>query len=188
MSVQWVICPGVHSPACTDAFLAALAKSLAELGGAILTKRVEEALVFPGDRRLPYCGCQVLAFLNETVAPTSTIGLMGFSAGVVGAIAAAWGWRSQGRSIHAFIALDGWGVPLGGDFPIYRLSHDWLTHLTSIGLGHCRASFYADPGVPHLELWRSPHTTIGWQMRSNFTQPTRTTAARFIGEIWQSGG
>ncbi len=188
MSVQLVICPGVHSPWLTDDFLAALATSLAEPRGAALAERVEAALVFPCDRRLPYCGYQVLAFLNEEVAPAAAIGLIAFSAGVVGAIAAAWGWRSQGRSIHAFIALDGWGVPLGGDFPIYRLSHDWFTHLTSIGPGQCLSSFYADPGVPHLELWRSPHTTIGWQTRANLTQRTRTTAAHFIGDILQRGG
>jgi hypothetical protein len=83
--------------------------------------------------------------------------IISFSAGVVGAIAAASIWQSIGGTIRAFIALDGWGVPLYGNFPIHRLSHDAFTHYTSSLLGSGEDSFYADPSVAHETLWRSPH-------------------------------
>lgn len=89
-----------------------------------------------------------------------------FSAGVVGAIAAARLWQAQGGSVKALIALDGWGVPLYGKFPIHRLSHDYFTHWSSALLGSGCDNFYADPAVEHLDLWRSPQQTQGWQERS----------------------
>lgn len=92
----------------------------------------------------------------------------------------------MGGQIKALIALDGWGVPLGGNFPIYRLSHDSFTHWSSALLGGGTESFYADPPVEHLELWRSPQTTKGWwnhQTPTGLKTATPTTAALFILEI-----
>ena len=57
--------------------------------------------------------------------------------------------------MKALIAFDGWGVPLVGNFPIYRISHDQFTHWSSELLGKGDKSFYADPPVEHLDLWRS---------------------------------
>lgn len=90
--------------------------------------------------------------------------IISFSAGVVGAISAAWGWQLMGGKIEALIAFDGWGVPLVGNFPIYRISHDYFTHWSSSLLGKGDKSFYADPPVNHLDLWRSPQQVIGWRV------------------------
>ncbi|MCU0568633.1 MAG: hypothetical protein MUF49_18805 [Oculatellaceae cyanobacterium Prado106] len=87
---------------------------------------------------------------------------VGFSAGVVGAIGAARLWHQWGGQVQGLAAFDGWGVPLWGDFPIYRISHDAFTHWSSALLGAGQASFYAEPPVSHLALWRSPETVQGW--------------------------
>lgn len=104
--------------------------------------------------------------------------LICFSAGVVGGIGAAWAWQQSGGKIKALIALDGWGVPLYGNFPIHRLSRDRFTHWSSQLLGAGADSFYADPPVEHLDLWRSPHTAQGWWVRPERQQ--RLTAAMFL--------
>ncbi|WP_421656938.1 hypothetical protein [Leptothermofonsia sp. ETS-13] len=113
---------------------------------------------------------------------------IGFSAGVAGAIGAAWGWQWWGGKVKALIALDGWGVPLVGNFPIHRVSHDYFTHWSSALLGAGEDSFYAEPGVEHLDLWRSPHTASGWHLTAGSSHsPIRTTAARFIMTFVQCG-
>ncbi|MGB3188280.1 MAG: hypothetical protein WBB43_02490, partial [Limnoraphis sp.] len=71
--------------------------------------------------------------------------------------------------VKALIALDGWGVPLGGNFPIYRISHDRFTHWSSALLGGGVESFYADPPVEHLDLWSSPQTARGWWLHRTLT-------------------
>jgi hypothetical protein len=111
---------------------------------------------------------------------------LAFSAGVVGAIGAAWGWQLASGKVLAFIALDGWGVPLFGNFPIHRLSHDRFTHWSSALLGAGADSFYADPAVEHLDLWRSPSTAWGWHISSDIgrsLKPTRIAAAVFITQL-----
>lgn len=107
---------------------------------------------------------------------------IGFSAGVVGAIGAAWSWQFLGGRVKAFIALDGWGVPLWGDFPIHRLSHDRFTHWSSAMLGSGADNFYAEPPVEHLDLWRSPQNSLGWWVNSNKgAQPSSyLSAAEFL--------
>lgn len=86
-----------------------------------------------------------------------------FSAGCVGAIGLAHYWHRYRGKILGFFAFDGWGVPLAAPFPIYRLSHDRFTHVTSQWLGAGAVGFYADPPIPHLQLWSQPITTQGWQ-------------------------
>ena len=93
--------------------------------------------------------------------PSEALLFIGFSAGVVGGIGAARQWQQAGRIVKAFIAIDGWGVPLYGEFPIHRMSHDFWTHWSSHVLGGTGVSFYATPSTSHLELWRSPHTVQG---------------------------
>lgn len=92
----------------------------------------------------------------------------------------------MGGQIRRLWAIDGWGVPLVGDFPIHRLSHDWFTYESSKLLGAGLDSFYADPTVEHLDIWRSPQTTHGWWVHSDSRQPaTRTTAAAFVTALLQ---
>jgi hypothetical protein len=104
--------------------------------------------------------------------------LIGFSAGVITAMVNASLWRLNGGSIAAFFALDGWGVPLVGDFPIYRLSHDYFTHWSSHLLGGGPVSFYADPPVAHLTLWSEPERVTGWALSPEQTR--RTDALTFL--------
>jgi hypothetical protein len=109
-----------------------------------------------------------------------------YSAGVVGALGAARRWHEQ-FPVHAFIALDGWGVPLAAPFPVYHLSHDWLTHLGVTFTNRLAGTFYAEPAVSHLELWRSPQMVTGWE---SYTQGDRhfTTAAAFVAQLIDSFG
>ncbi len=87
-----------------------------------------------------------------------------FSAGCIGASGLAHYWHQHRGRVLALFACDGWGVPLVSSFPIYRLSHDHFTHVTSQWLGAGTVGFYADPPVPHLDLWSQPATTRGWQI------------------------
>lgn len=187
--MQIILCPGVHPPELTDCFV----QSLPALP--------VPPLIFPTSHQPAYSGGHILAFLlqqlNKTSRPagfhftwdalqiikTTPLLWIGFSAGVVGAIAAAYLWQKLGGQVVALIALDGWGVPLLAPFPIHRLSHDAFTHWSSAGLGAGQTSFYAEPEVAHLELWRSPQQVQGWAV-----QPagyTRTTAAQFVEQLIQ---
>jgi hypothetical protein len=151
LSAIAVICPGFHPPSLTQSLLDSI-----DWQGL-------DVLVFPSDRYPAYSGSDIYQFLREKqINPTQPAIFIGFSAGVVGAIAAAWLWQLFGGKVPTFIAFDGWGVPLGGDFPIYRFSHDYFTHVTSSWLGAGAGGFYADPPVDHLGLWRSPHTAKGY--------------------------
>lgn len=93
-----------------------------------------------------------------------------FSAGVVGGLGAALWWQTKGGKIKAFFALDGWGMPIVANFPVYRLSHDYFTYWSSALLGSGKDSFYADPAVTHLDLWRSPHKVMGCWVSSSGKQ------------------
>ncbi len=173
-----IICPGIHDRSLTDNFLEQC--NIAP---------TEQTLVFPADRQPAYCPLSILQFLQANITPTpeKPIVFISFSAGVVGAIAAACTWQQLGGQVKAFIALDGWGVPLFGNFPIHRLSHDYFTHWTSALLGQSSDSFYADPPVEHLQLWNQPRTTRGYQLTgNNFSLPRKsTTAAEFILHLYQ---
>ncbi|PSB13616.1 hypothetical protein C7B61_15095 [filamentous cyanobacterium CCP1] len=180
-----VICPGIHPSGLTQQFLAGLGT---------LTHPV---FIFPTDRHPAYSGWHVAQFLQSHPAISEGDGvlLIGFSAGVVGAIGAATLWQGWGGTVKALIAIDGWGVPLFGKMPIYRISHDAFTHWSSALLGAGHESFYAEPPVAHLELWRSPQKVCGWRVNTSPTnglpaQPslkvapyTQTTAAHFINDL-----
>ncbi len=168
-----VICPGIHRSHLTQCFVAELQLS-------------DQPLIFPTEKAPVYSPLHVLEFLSSTnsIAPLL---LVAFSAGVVGAIGAARLWQKQGGSIQALIALDGWGVPLAGNFPIHRVSHDRFTAWSSAVLDEDGSdSFYADPAVDHLTLWRSPQTVRGqWIPATQDLQPVSTTAASFITALLQ---
>jgi hypothetical protein len=150
-----IICPGFHHPALTTDFLNAVYPNW----------RSREALgyllIYPIQRYPAYDGSKIIDFLQHSMVDTS-LTFIGFSAGVVGAMTAAWLWQQQGGHVQAVIALDGWGMPVLGHFPVYRMSHDYFTHWSSALLGNGVESFWADPAVEHLELWRSPGTVKGW--------------------------
>ncbi|HIK09361.1 MAG TPA: hypothetical protein IGS52_03700 [Oscillatoriaceae cyanobacterium M33_DOE_052] len=167
-----VICPGVHEPSLTARFIASVG----------LTNYAPQwrLLVFPAAESHPYSPAHVLQFLQSATSGSQPpLTFVSFSAGVVGAMGAAWGWQLLGGEVRAFIALDGWGVPVSGKFPIHRISHDYFTHWSSALLGSGGESFYAEPGVAHLDLWRSPHTTPGFRTGAA-TPPKHITAAAFI--------
>ncbi|MFB2938702.1 hypothetical protein ACE1B6_25910 [Aerosakkonemataceae cyanobacterium BLCC-F154] len=171
-----IICPGIHEPNLTESFLAGL-RSLPT------NQKPENILIFPTQDYPAYSSGDILQFLRQNHSLSVPIAFISFSAGVVGAIAAAWGWQLLGGQITAFIALDGWGVPLIGNFPIHRLSHDYFTHWSSALLGSGEDSFYAAPSVEHLELWRQPQIVSGWWIHSlngKTEQKTRITAAQFL--------
>jgi hypothetical protein len=146
-------------------------------------------LVFPASDYSAYCALDILQFLHssgvtdkdasDSLAPVVFIS---FSAGVVGAIGAAWQLQFSQNRVKAFLAIDGWGVPLYGNFPIHRISHDYFTHWSSALLGAGEEGFYADPGVGHLQMWRSPQEVWGWQMppAGMSSDPERITALAFI--------
>lgn len=152
---QIIICPGIHSTQLTDSFVE-------EIG----EKFLNNCLIFPTVKHPAYSVSAIFQWLKTSQGlPQNSPSLIfiTFSAGVVGGIGAALAWQYQGGQINKFIALDGWGVPLIADFPIYRLSHDRFTHWSSAILGKGNGSFYCEPPVAHLDLWRSPQSSWGWQ-------------------------
>jgi hypothetical protein len=177
-----ILCPGIHDPELTVDLVRAIFQS--ETGFALSTR----LLIFPAHRYPAYSTPHILSFVHERLSaenPDTFLQMplvwIGFSAGVVGSITAAWIWQWLGGNVRALIALDGWGVPLGGSFPVHRLSHDWFTHWSSALLGAGEDSFYADPAINHLDLWRSPQIVTGWQIPTDpRQQPQPTTAADFL--------
>ncbi|MBW4694858.1 MAG: hypothetical protein KME27_24175 [Lyngbya sp. HA4199-MV5] len=178
-----VICPGMHDRQLTQQFI----QSVRDASGGVALQP-ESLLVFPAERYPAYAGWHVLRFLHEQTSrddpdlrAVPPLVFIGFSAGVVGAISAAVAWEYLGGSVKAVLTIDGWGVPLIGSFPVYRLSHDWFTHWSSALLGGGEDSFYADPGVAHLELWRSPQTAHGWWLTPHAAKPpVALSAVNFI--------
>lgn len=185
-----IICPGIHDVKLTQDFLEGLKSQ--RLGNSAYNIQNEQLLVFPAQEYPAYSAIDILNFLCKELgfpsAIASPVVFISFSAGVAGAIGAAWAWQMLSGRVKAFIALDGWGVPLYGNFPIHRISHDEFTHWSSAVLGSGEESFYADPAVEHLELWRSPQTAQGWWVRSlagKSEQRSPTTAALFLTHLLQ---
>lgn len=169
-----IICPGVHGTDWTESCLRGLFPQ-----GSPPTFLINQGL--------PYGAYGVINQLAQAqVAPNEPLVWLAFSAGVVAASAAATYWHHQGGNVCALIALDGWGVPLAADFPSYRLSHDHFTHWSSQLLGSGLQNFYADPAVPHAQLWQQPQWVQGWQVSGD--QRRVTTAAVFIRQILQEHG
>jgi hypothetical protein len=168
-----IISPGIHEPELTESFIVECLNPATDI------------LTFPGEGVLTLSALHILQFLSARLGNKleSPVIFIGFSAGVVGAIGAATKWQLQGGNVQAFIAIDGWGVPLWGNFPIHRLSHDYFTHWSSAILGSGEDNFYADPPVDHLSMWRSPQKVQGhWADPSiRFPQPQNSlNAAEFL--------
>ncbi|MGL5063627.1 MAG: hypothetical protein ACRC62_26890 [Microcoleus sp.] len=200
--MRLVICPGFHDRHLTDCFLAGLSEVWRrEADDRPYRQILDRALIFPAHQNPPYSALDIFNFLcNQQslvgtipprLPPGESLVFVSFSAGVVGAIGAAWMWQQIGGRVRAFFALDGWGVPLGGNFSIHRLSHDRFTYWSSALLGSGGESFYADPPVGHLDLWTSPHTATGWH-NSKTAEGIETekpaTAANFIVHLLKQYG
>lgn len=182
-----VICPGIHDPRITESFLTTWLSV-----STYMTNRNNELsiIIYPGKGLLSLSGLHILEFLRDRLADKlkSPVVFISYSAGVVGAISAAMGWQLLGGQVTAFIAIDGWGVPLYANFPIHRLSHDYFTHVSSGLLGSGQSNFYADPPVEHLAMWRSPHTVQGYwaDPPSDYSPPKKyLTVAEFLHLILQ---
>lgn len=148
-----VIIPGIHTTELTISFVQS-----------IQDRMQQEYFILPTKQYIPYSARAVEQWLQQQqFNQTEPLSFIAFSAGVVGGFGAALAWQLQGGKIHSFVAFDGWGMPLYGQFPIYRISHDYFTHWSSGILGGGERGFYADPEVEHLELWRSPDKCRGWQ-------------------------
>lgn len=182
-----IICPGIHDPQLTQDFLAGLHRC--ETGN-LSSDDAQQVLIFPAQDYPAYSAVHILEFLQRRISPVQTpLVFISFSAGVAGAIAAAWGWQMLGGEVKAFIAFDGWGVPLYGNFPIHRLSHDYFTHWSSALLGAGEDSFYADPAVTHLDLWGKPDVCRGWWIhpgvQGKSEERSLITAAQFVALLLQ---
>ena len=175
-----IICPGIHPPQLTKDFVEGIQN--------IIESEYSEYIVLPTVQYAPYSAIAIEQWLKihySSPKDAPALSFIGFSAGVVGSIGAAISWQLQGGKINSFIAFDGWGMPLAGNFPIYRVSHDQFTHSTSAILGGGKPGFYADPPIEHLELWRSPDTCTGWQIiNSGFK--TRCSLIEYLSSIYSS--
>jgi hypothetical protein len=177
-----VVCEGMHPPEYTAAILATIA------GDALLSRG--RVLVFsPASPWQVLSGWALRQWLEASLqvhSPTTDLPpliVWAFSAGCVGMASLVTYWQRYRQPILACFALDGWGVPLPPEaVPIYRLSHDHFTHATSQWLGCGPINFYADPAVPHQQLWQSPQTVRGWQVTTQATPAVRqpSTAAEFL--------
>ncbi|NJL80226.1 MAG: hypothetical protein HC836_19900 [Richelia sp. RM2_1_2] len=178
-----IICPGIHESSLTQSFVKDLLEVVYNSSDHLSPVNI---LKFPVNNLSVLSGFHIWQFLHENLVDEleSPVVLIGFSAGVVGAIAAANFWQMIGGNVKAFIAIDGWMVPMMGNFPIYRMSHDYFTHWSSCLLGSGDNNFYAQPAVEHLEIWRSPSTVEGyWVNSKNENTLISLTAAEFIKNI-----
>lgn len=162
-----IICPGIHPPELTDSFLASLSIT-------------HNQLVFPTNQYPAYSSGHIVHWLQQQTLVSQKLLFITFSAGVVGGIGAAIALQLLGYQISAFIAVDGWGVPLFPMFPLYRLSHDYFTHWSSAILGAGNESFYAEPAISHLEIWRSPETCYGWRISGKEKLLSRCSAKDYL--------
>ncbi len=189
--MRLVICPGVHEPKLTDCFLAGLSGILAVAADRQNQQILNSVKVFPAHKHPPFSAIDILHFLYSQDLAGESLVFVSFSAGVAGAIGAAWMWQQIGGKVGAFFALDGWGVPLGGNFPIHRISHDRFTHWSSAIIGSGGDSFYADPAIAHLDLWREPQTAKGWHIgktTDGLETTTPATAATFLVHLLKQYG
>jgi hypothetical protein len=169
-----IICPGIHAFELTEQFIQGIQDTVKQ-----------DYLILPTEY-LPYSAIAITQWLNQqSLSKTKPLSFISFSAGVVGSFGAAWGWQLGGGQINNFIAVDGWGMPLVANFPLHRVSHDYLTHWSSSILGAGQQGFYADPGIEHLELWRSPKTSYGWRIIAP-GQKTRDNLANYLGDVLNS--
>ena len=157
-----IICPGIHQTQLTDRFFKSLFGN--DLNN-LTSSNNSKYLIFSTESFPAYSPFHIYQWLDKPEITSEELFFICFSAGVVGGIGAALALRLKQVKIKGFVAVDGWGVPLLGDFPIYRFSHDYFTHWSSAFLGAGKEAFYCDPPVPHLTLWERPEACTGWIVR-----------------------
>ena len=170
-----IICPGIHVSELTEQFVKGIQNIIGQ----------QRYLIFPTDQYPPYSAIAVYNWLKKqsfSGAETQSLSFIAFSAGVVGSIGAALAWELQGGKVNYFVAFDGWGMPLIGNFPIHRVSHDYFTHWSSNITGGATCSFYAETKIEHLDLWRSPGLCWGWETIAH-GQKTRITLNNYLAKI-----
>jgi hypothetical protein len=177
-----IICPGIHESALTQCFVSGC---IDQIINEAKSQKAVDLLIFPAQGGLALSAFHILQFLHKHLQDRieSPAVFISFSAGVVGAIVAAHKWQQIGGHVKAFIAIDGWGVPMWGNFPIHRMSHDYFTHWSSSLLGSGENNFYADPPVDHHQMWRSPQTVQGCWVDSFFGESPpkeHLSAAEFL--------
>ncbi|MDZ8052631.1 MAG: hypothetical protein RMX68_028895 [Aulosira sp. ZfuVER01] len=177
-----IICPGIHEPELTASFISGCLNLNSDSSS---TTAAVNILVYPEQGVLTLSPFHILQFLHNCLGNEleSPVIFISFSAGVVGAMLAANSWRLLGGNVKAFIAIDGWSVPLWGDFPIHRMSHDYFTHWSSSLLGSGKNNFYAEPAVDHLSIWRSPQTVQGFWVDPSeefYSKSDRLSACEFF--------
>ncbi|MDD1426303.1 hypothetical protein MEO94_17800 [Dolichospermum sp. ST_sed9] len=182
-----IICPGIHEPELTESFIQGC---LHQSGKSFSNQKQVDILIFPEQGYLTLSAFHILHFLDNRLGNKLKLPVIFicFSAGVIGGIGAATAWQLLGGHIQAFIAIDGWGVPLVGNFPIHRLSHDHYTHWTSAYLGMGENNFYAEPAVDHLTMWQSPQSVQGqWVNPSVGFSPPKNylSASEFLNFLLQ---
>ncbi len=192
-----IICPGIHDSKLTESFLDSVRGDweTGRLGREGEENKLDlQWLVLPTEEYAPYSPfavyhwfiereqSQVWQIDSSLKSNSDELFFITFSAGVVGGIGSAIALQNKGFKIKAFIAIDGWGVPLWGNFPIYRFSHDYFTHWSSALLGTGKESFYADPPVEHLRMWRSPEICYGWII-SDSAPKIRCSAKDYLQKI-----
>ena len=161
-----IICPGIHETALTRSFVSGLLELNPDIFSSSSSVKI---LIYSGEGLKTLSPFHILYFLFEKIEDVkSPIVFIGFSAGVVGGLQAAYLWQMFGGEVKAFIAVDGWGVPLAGSFPIHTISHDYFTHWSLLRLIPGNNNFYAQPAVEHLKIWRSPESVKGWWVDPEF--------------------
>ncbi|WP_017296459.1 hypothetical protein [Geminocystis herdmanii] len=178
----YVICGGFNSPILTTNFY----HYLTTINNKI---NLNNTVIFQFDRTaplrartpniLPYDGYNIYQYLRKKYQNLSLYNLtfIGFSAGVIGAIIAGNLWKKNGGNVKKLLAFDGWGVPLICDFPCYRISHDYITHLSY--LGGEKNAFYCYPSVSHEQLWHNPQNIQGW-WQIELGIKTKSTISEFL--------
>lgn len=161
-----IICPGMHKAELTTSFISGLSEFNPDIFSCLSSVKI---LIYPGEGLKTLSSLHVLSFLFEKIEDVkSPVVFISFSAGVVGGLQAAYLWQMLGGMVKAFIAIDGWGVPLVGNFPIHTISHDYFTHVSLLDFARGNNNFYAQPAVEHLEIWRSPQSVRGWWVNPKF--------------------
>ena len=167
-----IICPGVHEGELSDRFIAALQFSATDC----------EYLLFPTEKYPAYSPFHLWQWLQLQSIEREELLFISFSAGVVAAMGAIIPLQLQKATIKGLVAIDGWGVPLWGNFPIYRCSHDYFTHWSSAILGTGQSSFYSDPAVEHLSMWGEPELCHGRVVHNSYP-PQPSSLKEYIQDI-----
>jgi hypothetical protein len=172
-----LVCGGLHPPGYTDQICNVIAADdmLSTSPRVVMEASPQVLSAFALRRELE------AALSNASLASVDSPGLIiwAFSAGCVGAATLATYWQQYRGPVLALFMVDGWGVPRDPQIPVHRLSHDRFTHDTSGCLGRGDEDFYAEPAVPHLDLWRHPQAVTGYIATPN-RPAEQTTAASFL--------